>query len=60
MGSTFEPCGSCENCLAMKNSSHPDMTEIDAVSRTSIEDIKVILGDIYYLPITFTFNVFFL
>lgn len=38
LGSTFELCGSCENCLALKNSSHPDMTEIDAASHTSLED----------------------
>ncbi|MDR2831604.1 MAG: DNA polymerase III subunit gamma/tau [Rickettsiales bacterium] len=58
LGPTFEPCGSCENCLAIKSSSHPDVIEIDAASHTSIDDIKVILGDICYSPISSKFKVY--
>ncbi|MGL9761617.1 MAG: DNA polymerase III subunit gamma/tau [Wolbachia sp.] len=58
MGPTFEPCGSCKNCLAIKNSSHPDVIEIDAASHTSVEDIKVILRDICYSPISSKFKVY--
>ncbi|MGL9725585.1 MAG: DNA polymerase III subunit gamma/tau [Wolbachia sp.] len=58
LGPIFEPCGLCENCLAIKNSSHPDVIEIDAASHTSIEDIKVILGDICYSPISSKFKVY--
>ncbi|WP_341820991.1 DNA polymerase III subunit gamma/tau [Wolbachia endosymbiont (group A) of Myopa testacea] len=58
LGPIFEPCGSCENCLAIKNSSHPDVIEIDAASHTSIDDVKVILGDICYLPISSKFKVY--
>ncbi|MDM8335222.1 DNA polymerase III subunit gamma/tau [Wolbachia pipientis] len=58
LGPTFEPCGSCENCLAIKSSSHPDVIEIDAASHTSVEDIKVILGDICYSPISSKFKVY--
>ncbi|WP_265027103.1 DNA polymerase III subunit gamma/tau [Wolbachia endosymbiont (group A) of Bombylius major] len=58
LGPIFEPCGSCENCLAIKNSSHPDVIEIDAASHTSIDDIKVILGDICYSPISSKFKVY--
>ncbi|WCR57845.1 DNA polymerase III subunit gamma/tau [Wolbachia endosymbiont of Ctenocephalides felis wCfeJ] len=58
LGPIFEPCGSCENCLAIKNSSHPDVIEIDAASHTSVEDIKVILGDICYSPISSKFKVY--
>lgn len=57
-GPTFEPCGSCQNCLAIKSSSHPDVMEIDAASHTSIDDIKVILGDICYSPISSKFKVY--
>ncbi|KLT21691.1 DNA polymerase III, gamma and tau subunits [Wolbachia endosymbiont of Armadillidium vulgare str. wVulC] len=58
LGPTFEPCGLCANCLAIKNSSHPDVVEIDAASHTSIEDVRVILGDICYLPISSKFKVY--
>ncbi|MBA8758229.1 DNA polymerase III subunit gamma/tau [Wolbachia pipientis] len=58
LGPIFEPCGSCKNCLAIKNSSHPDVIEIDAASHTSIDDIKVILGDICYSPISSKFKVY--
>ncbi|QKX02715.1 DNA polymerase III subunit gamma/tau [Wolbachia endosymbiont of Litomosoides sigmodontis] len=58
LGPTFEPCGSCKNCLAIKNSSHPDVIEIDAASHTSVDDIKVILGDICYSPIRSKFKVY--
>ncbi|MDG7056039.1 MAG: DNA polymerase III subunit gamma/tau [Wolbachia endosymbiont of Meromenopon meropis] len=58
LGPTFEPCGSCENCLAIKSSRHPDVIEIDAASHTSVEDIKVILEDVCYSPITSKFKVY--
>ncbi|QKX02395.1 DNA polymerase III subunit gamma/tau [Wolbachia endosymbiont of Dirofilaria (Dirofilaria) immitis] len=58
LGPTFEPCGSCENCLAIKNSNHSDVIEIDAASHTSVEDIKVILEDVCYLPISSKFKVY--
>ncbi len=58
LGPTFEPCGLCENCLAIKNSNHSDVIEIDAASHTSIEDIKVILENICYLPISSKFKIY--
>lgn len=57
-GRTFEPCGSCKSCLAIKDSRHPDVIEIDAASHTSIDDIKVILGDICYSPLSSKFKIY--
>lgn len=57
-GPTFEPCGSCESCLAIKGSRHSDVIEIDAASHTSVDDIKVILGDICYSPISSKFKIY--
>ena len=57
-GPTFEPCGSCKSCLAIKDSRHPDVIEIDAASHTSIDDIKVILGDICYSPLSSKFKIY--
>ncbi|WP_333023407.1 DNA polymerase III subunit gamma/tau [Wolbachia endosymbiont of Pentidionis agamae] len=58
LGPTFDPCGSCENCSAIKDSRHPDVIEIDAASHTSVEDIKAILGDLCYVPMSSKFKVY--
>ncbi|WFW29571.1 MAG: DNA polymerase III subunit gamma/tau [Wolbachia endosymbiont of Menacanthus eurysternus] len=57
-GPTSNPCGSCKNCLAIKNSNHPDVIEIDAASHTSIEDIKIILENICYSSINSKFKIY--
>lgn len=38
--STIKPCGECENCLTVRAGSHPDVTEIDAASNNSVNDIR--------------------
>ncbi|UWI83332.1 DNA polymerase III subunit gamma/tau [Wolbachia endosymbiont of Howardula sp.] len=53
-----EPCGICENCIAIKLSNHPDVIEIDAASNTSIEDVKVILGNICYAPMRSKYKIY--
>lgn len=34
------PCGECESCLLVRRGSHPDVTELDAASNNSVEDIR--------------------
>ena len=34
------PCGECESCLLVRQGSHPDVTELDAASNNSVEDIR--------------------
>ena len=34
-----KPCGECENCKAIENSSHPDVIEIDAASNNGVEEV---------------------
>lgn len=57
-GPTPHPCGICKSCTAIKDSRHPDVLEIDAASRTSVEDIKAILESTCYLPISAKFKVY--
>ncbi|WP_339045540.1 DNA polymerase III subunit gamma/tau [Candidatus Mesenet endosymbiont of Agriotes lineatus] len=57
-GPTPYPCKVCNNCTAIKNSRHPDVLEIDAASRTSVEDIKAILESTHYLPVSAKFKVY--
>ncbi|QXK92333.1 DNA polymerase III subunit gamma/tau [Neoehrlichia mikurensis] len=58
LGPTLDPCNNCVNCISIKNSSNSDVIEIDAASNTGIEDIKIILENSYYLPISCKFKVY--
>ncbi|CEI85170.1 DNA polymerase III subunit gamma/tau [Ehrlichia minasensis] len=57
-GPTSDPCNTCQNCISIKNFNHPDVIEIDAASNTSIEDVKVILENSRYMPISSKFKVY--
>ncbi|CAN5470912.1 DNA polymerase III subunit gamma/tau [soil metagenome] len=35
-----KPCGECESCRLVRSGSHPDVTELDAASNNSVEDIR--------------------
>ncbi|QIW09291.1 DNA polymerase III subunit gamma/tau [Francisella sp. LA112445] len=49
-GVTAEPCNECENCVAINNNNFIDLIEIDAASRTGVEETKEILDNIQYMP----------
>lgn len=49
-GETAEPCGVCSNCVAIAESRHVDVMEMDAASRTGIGDIREIIDSVQYLP----------
>jgi DNA polymerase-3 subunit gamma/tau len=36
---TPTPCGVCQNCVSIANDHHPDVLEMDAASRTGVEDV---------------------
>ncbi|MFQ6018667.1 MAG: DNA polymerase III subunit gamma/tau, partial [Kiloniellaceae bacterium] len=42
-GPTPEPCGRCENCVAISEDRHVDVIEMDAASRTGIDDIRELI-----------------
>ena len=35
-----KPCGECESCLLVRRGSHPDVTELDAASNNSVDDVR--------------------
>ena len=37
------PCGTCENCIAAANGTHPDIVEINAANETHVEDIRELI-----------------
>src|SRR5438093_11011640 len=39
-GPTLEPCGQCESCRAIANSTSLDVIEMDAASNNSVDDIR--------------------
>lgn len=47
----IEPCNQCDNCLSFNNGSHPDIIEIDAASRTGVDDIREIIESAEYRPL---------
>ncbi len=49
-GPTPEPCGVCEHCRAIAEDRHVDVLEIDAASRTKVEEIRELLDGVCYRP----------
>jgi DNA polymerase-3 subunit gamma/tau len=47
-GPTTEPCGTCEHCLAIMEGRHVDVLEMDAASRTGVDDIREIIESVQY------------
>ena len=48
--SKIDPCGICKHCQAIEKDSHVDVIEMDAASRTGIDDIRQLLETIPYTP----------
>jgi len=47
-GPTTEPCGVCEHCRAITDGRHVDVLEMDAASRTGVDDIREIISSVAY------------
>lgn len=39
---TARPCGTCASCAMVRQGSHPDVTELDAASHNSVDDVREI------------------
>ena len=57
-GPTINPCGICENCRAISASRHIDVLELDAASRTGVDDIREILDGVRYKPTNARYKVY--
>ena len=50
-GPTAEPDGTCSDCVAIANGEHPDVYELDAASRTGVENVREeIIGRVQFAP----------
>lgn len=57
-GPTIKPCGLCENCKAISEGRHIDILELDAASRTGVDDIREILDGVRYKPTNARYKVY--
>lgn len=55
---TIHPCGVCENCKAIAEGRHIDVLELDAASRTGVDDIREILDGVRYKPTNARYKVY--
>ncbi|GAA6186425.1 DNA polymerase III subunit gamma/tau [Aliiglaciecola sp. NS0011-25] len=57
-GLSANPCGKCHTCLDIENGSFVDLLEIDAASRTKVEDTRELLDNVQYKPTRGQFKVY--
>ena len=57
-GVSAEPCGVCEACRSIDEGKFPDLLEIDAASRTRVEEMRELLSDSSYVPTQGRFKVY--
>ena len=51
-------CGVCDNCKLIANSHHQDVLEIDAASRTGVDDIREIIDSIAYSAVLAKYKIY--
>ena len=57
-GPTPEPCGVCSHCVAIAQDRHLDVIEMDAASRTKVEEIRELLDGVPYRPTSARYKVY--
>ncbi len=57
-GPTTGPTNDCETCRAIAEDRHPDIMEMDAASRTGIDDIREILDGVRYAPTSARYKIY--
>ncbi len=57
-GPTVEPCGQCSHCLGIAEDRHVDVLEMDAASRTGVDDIRELIEGVRYRPTSARYKVY--
>ena len=57
-GPTIEPCGTCDHCVAIAQDRHLDVLEMDAASRTGIDDIRTLIDGVQYAPVSARYKIY--
>ena len=57
-GITSEPCGKCPSCLEIDGGNMIDLIEVDAASRTKVEETRQLLDNVQYAPTRSRFKIY--
>ncbi|MFB6349411.1 DNA polymerase III subunit gamma/tau [Moraxella sp. ZJ142] len=57
-GVTSQPCGVCDTCVSIDSGRFLDLIEIDAASRTKVEDTRELLENVPYAPVQGRYKVY--
>ena len=57
-GVSSEPCGTCPACVEISEGRFIDLIEVDAASRTKVEDTRELLDNILYAPTNGRFKIY--
>src|SRR5215510_668694 len=57
-GVTVVPCGVCAQCFAIAEDRHVDVMEMDAASRTGVDDIRDLTEGVRYRPVSGRYKVY--
>ncbi|MDN5848362.1 MAG: DNA polymerase III subunit gamma/tau [Nitrococcus sp.] len=57
-GITAEPCGECSACQEIDQGRFVDLIEVDAASRTRVEDTRELLDNVQYAPARGRFKIY--
>ena len=57
-GPTASPCGTCVHCAAIAEDRHVDVMEMDAASRTGVDDIRELTDGVRYRPVSARYKIY--
>jgi DNA polymerase-3 subunit gamma/tau len=58
VGVGSEPCGECGSCREIAEGRSVDLIEVDAASRTKVEDTRELLDNVQYAPSRARFKIY--
>ncbi|HOE17824.1 MAG TPA: DNA polymerase III subunit gamma/tau [Syntrophorhabdaceae bacterium] len=59
-GLSAEPCDVCENCIAINSGNFVDVIEIDAASKTGVDEMRELTESVHYMPMRGIYKVYIL
>ena len=57
-GPTPEPCGVCDHCVSIAEDRHVDVIEMDAASRTGVDDVRELIESVRYRPVSARYKIY--
>jgi DNA polymerase-3 subunit gamma/tau len=57
-GPTISPCGVCDSCVSIREDRHVDVIEMDAASRTGVDDVRELIEGVRYRPVSARYKIY--